>query len=225
MNPLLPDGPRDGGFHRRIEASVRLEIHSHDRYARGTHRHGRVRTAQTPSAEDTTRQPEQWQFDGNPNERYELYLVPAKFGPWAADLVSLGDPQPGESVPDVACGTGSVTRLIVPRVGAAGKVVGLNLNVGRLAVARSLSSALADYCVAFSMWVEANQEIENEGATILTPTGLKRSPWVSIAGQAWKEMTRMLSEFGMSPASRTKAQIVEKPFDIGGRDWFGDRKN
>jgi len=86
-------------------------------------------------------QREQWHLDGNPDELYERYLVPAKFGPWAADLVALGAPQPGERVLDVACGTGVVTRLLVPHVGVTGKVVGLDLNAGRLAVARSLSSA------------------------------------------------------------------------------------
>ena len=57
-------------------------------------------------------QREQWHLDGNPDELYERYLVPAKFGPWAADLVALGAPQPGERVLDVACGTGVVTRLV-----------------------------------------------------------------------------------------------------------------
>ena len=85
-------------------------------------------------------QRDHWHFDGNPDELYERYLVPAKFGPWAADLVALGAPQPGERVLDVACGTGVVTRLVAPHVGASGKVVGLDLNAGRLAVAESLSS-------------------------------------------------------------------------------------
>jgi len=85
-------------------------------------------------------QHEQWHFDENPDELYERYLVPAKFGPWAADLVGLADPQPGERVLDVACGTGIVARLVVPKVGTSGKVVGLDINAGRLAVAQSLSS-------------------------------------------------------------------------------------
>ena len=55
--------------------------------------------------------------------------------------MALGAPKPGERVLDVACGTGVVTRLIVPHVGDTGQVVGLDLNAGRLAVARSLSLA------------------------------------------------------------------------------------
>jgi ubiquinone/menaquinone biosynthesis C-methylase UbiE len=79
-----------------------------------------------------------WQLDGNADELYERYLVPAMFGPWAEDLVALAAPEPGESVLDVACGSGVVARLVAQRVGSSGTVVGLDFNAGRLAVARSL---------------------------------------------------------------------------------------
>jgi ubiquinone/menaquinone biosynthesis C-methylase UbiE len=83
-------------------------------------------------------QHEPWQLGGNSHEVYERYLVPAMFGPWAADLVALAAPQPGERVLDVACGTGIVARLVAPYVGATGRVVGLDPDAGRLAVARAL---------------------------------------------------------------------------------------
>ena len=83
-------------------------------------------------------QPEQWHLDGNPDEMYERHLVPAMFTPWAADFVELATLQPGERVLDVACGTGVVARLMAPQVGVSGKVVGLDLAAGRLAVARAL---------------------------------------------------------------------------------------
>ena len=86
-------------------------------------------------------QHEPWQLGGNAEELYERYLVPAMFAPWAADLVEPAAPQPGERVLDVACGTGVVARLMAPHVGATGKVVGLDLNAGRLAVARALPLA------------------------------------------------------------------------------------
>ncbi len=54
---------------------------------------------------------ETWYFDDNPSALYERFLVPAKFLPWAEDLVRIGNPQPGDKVLDVACGTGTVTRL------------------------------------------------------------------------------------------------------------------
>jgi ubiquinone/menaquinone biosynthesis C-methylase UbiE len=52
-------------------------------------------------------------------------MVPALFWPWAADLVERAAPSAGASLLDVACGTGVVTRLLPPRVGAAGRVIGL----------------------------------------------------------------------------------------------------
>ena len=82
----------------------------------------------------------QWQVGGNAAEIYEQHLVPTIFGPWAADLIGAAAPQPGERVLDLACGTGVVARLAAERVGARGKVVGLDLNPGMLAVARSVAS-------------------------------------------------------------------------------------
>jgi len=74
---------------------------------------------------------------GSAPEIYERHMVPAIFGPWAADLVALATPKPGERVLDVACGTGVVARLAAQGVGPKGTVVGLDLNPGMLAVARA----------------------------------------------------------------------------------------
>src|SRR5215208_1372728 len=82
----------------------------------------------------------QWQVGGNAAEIYEQHLVPTVFGPWAAELIEAASPRPGERVLDVACGTGVVARLAAERVGADGKVVGLDLNPGMLAVARAVAS-------------------------------------------------------------------------------------
>src|SRR5438105_15897251 len=80
----------------------------------------------------------QWQVAGSAPENYERYLVPAIFGPWAADLLALAAPQPGERIMDLACGTGVVARLTAERVGTAGVIVGLDLNPGMIELARSL---------------------------------------------------------------------------------------
>jgi SAM-dependent methyltransferase len=79
----------------------------------------------------------QWQVAGNAAEVYERALVPAVFASWAPLVVALADPQPGERVLDVACGTGVVSRLAAQRVGPTGTIVGLDLNPGMLAVAAS----------------------------------------------------------------------------------------
>jgi ubiquinone/menaquinone biosynthesis C-methylase UbiE len=73
----------------------------------------------------------------NPAETYESYMVPTFFAPWASYLVQSANPQPGERVLDVGCGTGIVARRVALRVGSKRKVVGLDLNPNMLAVART----------------------------------------------------------------------------------------
>ncbi len=86
-------------------------------------------------------QHEGWQVSGNAPEAYERYLVPALFTPWATDLLARLPLHPGEHVLDVACGTGIVARLAAHDVSPGGRVTGLDLNPGMLAVARSLPQA------------------------------------------------------------------------------------
>ncbi len=82
----------------------------------------------------------QWQVAGSAAETYERVLVPAVFAAWAPLVVDLADPQSGERVLDVACGTGVVARLAAQRVGPTGQVVGVDLNPGMLTVAASIAS-------------------------------------------------------------------------------------
>ncbi len=82
---------------------------------------------------------EHWQLDASTPELYERYLVPAITSTWAADLLDRIRLQPNETVLDIACGTGAVTRLAATRT-RCGRLVGIDLNSAMLAVARSLPS-------------------------------------------------------------------------------------
>jgi ubiquinone/menaquinone biosynthesis C-methylase UbiE len=87
--------------------------------------------------------PERWQLEGASAELYERHLVPAMTLPWAVDLVERVGVRRGDRVLDVACGTGAVARVAAERVGDSGRVAGLDVNRGMLAVARSLQPARA----------------------------------------------------------------------------------
>jgi len=68
-------------------------------------------------------------------EVYEEFFLPALFLEWAprvADAVRLS---PGQTVLDVACGTGALTREAAKRVEPGGSVTGLDCNEAMLAVA------------------------------------------------------------------------------------------
>ena len=82
-----------------------------------------------------------WQLEASAPELYERYLVPAIARLWAADLVERAAPKPGERVLDIACGTGIVARFAAATIGT-GHVVGLDINEGMLAVARSRSAGI-----------------------------------------------------------------------------------
>jgi ubiquinone/menaquinone biosynthesis C-methylase UbiE len=79
-----------------------------------------------------------YQLTDDAAQARERYSVRYFMGPWAPGLVALAALQPGERVLDVACGTGLVARLAAPVVGPTGKITGVDINDGMLAVARSL---------------------------------------------------------------------------------------
>ena len=58
-------------------------------------------------------------YGGAAPRNYERYFVPAVAAPLAIDLVDAASLTPGESVLDLACGTGVVARVAAERLGTA----------------------------------------------------------------------------------------------------------
>lgn len=83
-----------------------------------------------------------FQLSGRAPEIYENVMVPLWFGRWAEALIDLVDPQIGENILDVACGTGVTTRLVKEKVGPSGHVTGLDINAGMLIKAGELAAGL-----------------------------------------------------------------------------------
>jgi SAM-dependent methyltransferase len=73
-------------------------------------------------------------------EAYERYLVPNIFGPWAQLALETAGLAPGQSVLDVACGTGIAARLAAIAVGRSGRVTGVDIDPGMLAVAGGIAA-------------------------------------------------------------------------------------
>jgi len=72
------------------------------------------------------------------------------------------------------------------------------------------SDALEAYCEAYSVWRHATDEIAKRGPVIEDEKGvLKRSPYFSVAQGAFDQMKALLTEFGMTPSSRTKVQSTK----------------
>ena len=126
-------------------------------------------------------------------ERYQRHLVPAMFAPWAPVLADLARLRPGERVLDVACGTGVVARLAAERVGVAGRVLGLDLNAGMLAVARALppvAGAPTAWCRADALALPLREAACD---VVLCQQGLQQVP---DGAAALREMRRVLAAPG-----------------------------
>ena len=66
-------------------------------------------------------------------------------------------------------------------------------------------AAFATYCDAYSKWKTATEFIDQHGLIFKTPSGyIQQVPQVSIAQTYGKLMTKIATEFGLTPASRSR---------------------
>ena len=66
-------------------------------------------------------------------------------------------------------------------------------------------AAFASYCQAYARWKEAEEFISQHGSIVRTPSGYwQQVPQVSIAQTYMKQMGKFATEFGLTPASRSR---------------------
>ncbi len=71
-------------------------------------------------------------------------------------------------------------------------------------------STLAAYCMAWARWVEAEDKLREGGLIVKSPNGYPiQNPYLSVANQAAKQMQSFATEFGLSPAARSRLDIKE----------------
>lgn len=80
-----------------------------------------------------------FQVSGSAPENYQQFNA-VIMAPFVEAVIERAQVGVGDSVLDIACGTGLVTRRAAEIVGPNGSVIGLDLNPGMLAAARSLGS-------------------------------------------------------------------------------------
>jgi len=72
--------------------------------------------------------------DASVPQNYRKYLEPHIFAPWAERLLDVAGIEAGQTVLDVACGTGAVTLAAARRIGPSGKVVASDISPAMLAM-------------------------------------------------------------------------------------------
>lgn len=111
--------------------------------------------------------------------------------------LNADEPRPEAAIPECPAELGEVARQEWGRLVAQLEPLRMITHLDR--------AALASYCAAYALWAEATQAIQTYGAMVKSPTGYPiQSPYVSIANRQTEIMMRIASEFGFTPASRSR---------------------
>jgi P27 family predicted phage terminase small subunit len=107
------------------------------------------------------------------------------------------EPKPEPAIPECPVELGPVARQEWHR---------LVVELSKLRLLTALDrAALAAYCGAYALWAEAMEAIQKYGTMVKSPSGYPvQSPYVSIANRQAEIMMRIASEFGFTPASRSR---------------------
>nr|WP_231369094.1 methyltransferase domain-containing protein [Frigoribacterium sp. CG_9.8] len=146
-------------------------------------------------------------------ENYRRYLSPTVFDPWARLLVETVIPAPGDTVLDVASGTGAVARAAALAAGPTGRVIASDLSAGMLAEVSSnagLKSAPIETLEAAATAIP----LEDESVDVVyCQHGL---PFVRDQRTALTEMKRVLRPGGSLGIITWVAGMRLEPFDSYG---------
>jgi P27 family predicted phage terminase small subunit len=125
------------------------------------------------------------------------------------------EPKPPVAIPDCPVELSPAAKAEWDRLGR--ELVGLRMLT---ALDRA---ALAAYCEACAFWIEAITAVRKYGTMIKSPSGFPmQSPYVAIANKQAEIMMRIASEFGFTPASRSRISVPAEReptlFDFAGED-------
>ena len=168
------------------------------------------------------------------SDGYETLLVPALFQQWTTHVLDAAQVASGHRVLDVACGTGVLARDALARVGAAGKVAGVNPTEEMLAVAARVEPRISwtpgtaeelpfddgdfDAVVSqFGMMFFADRALAlHEMLRVLRPGGrIAVAVWDALeANPAYAGEVSLFAQM----AGEAAAAAMRAPFCLGNRD-------
>lgn len=72
-------------------------------------------------------------------------------------------------------------------------------------------AAFAAYCQSYALWVEASIKLKDGSYIVLVNGYPQQNPYLSVMNKAIKEMKAFMTEFGMTPSSRSRISAVPPP--------------
>jgi P27 family predicted phage terminase small subunit len=115
--------------------------------------------------------------------------------------LSDGEPRPEATLPAPPSHLSAEAKREWQRLGRQLVAMGLMTKIDR--------AALAMYCQAWARWLEAEKALKAYGVMVKSPNGFPmQSPYLAVANKAMEQIRAMLTEFGMSPSSRTRVHVT-----------------
>ena len=110
------------------------------------------------------------------------------------------EPDPPVSIPSCPQHLGTVAKKEWRRITKELKAIGIITELDR--------AALAGYCDAYATWVEACGQLGQYGMVLKAPSGYPiPSPYLAIRDRSLDQMRAFLTEFGMTPSSRSRVRV------------------
>lgn len=112
------------------------------------------------------------------------------------------EPQPRQALPRCPAHLDDVAKREWRRIIREVRDIGMMTALDRV--------GLAVYCVLWSRWVTAEEQLVKTGLVIKTTSGnIIQNPLLGIANRAQAELRRWAVEYGLTPSSRSRLSVPE----------------
>lgn len=122
--------------------------------------------------------------------------------------INRNEPKPGPGRPTCPDHLNDDARAEWDRIVPELEIMGLLSRVDR--------TELAMYCQAYARWLDAEKSLNEKGYLYRTENGnITTSPMLWVANKAMEQCHKFLTEFGMTPASRSRINVGKASDDDG----------
>jgi P27 family predicted phage terminase small subunit len=123
-------------------------------------------------------------------------------GTFRQDRTTLNEPKPKNQLPPCPDFLEGRARQEYFRIGRKLERIGVLTEVDEL--------ALVSLCQSWAEYIEATEQARKTGMLVKSPSGYPIvNPYVTLANQALKRVRSFLTEFGMTPGSRSRISAAE----------------